>query len=106
MGLTRDLKFVKREITSKDVALLLQTLWRYAKDIPCTLLMRLSFHYMLLLGAVGGFRPGVLLGIQYRQISLELIRVPDTGEKKLVAMFTLKQNKKQKHAVKQHQMDM
>lgn len=106
MDLTREQKFVKKEITSEDVALLLQTLWRYAKDIPCTPLMRLSFHYMLLLGAVRGFRPGVLLGIQYLQISLELIRLPDTGEKKLIATFTLKQNKKRKHAVKQHLLDV
>lgn len=68
--------FEKKEATAEDIALILQTLWRRAEDIPCTPLTRLSFHAMLLLAAIGGFRPGVVENIKYRQVSIQIVRDP------------------------------
>ncbi|KAI3400990.1 hypothetical protein diail_1198 [Diaporthe ilicicola] len=67
MGLTREQTFVKKEATAEDIALVLRTLWTRAEDIPCDPVTRVSFHNTLLLGAIGGFRPGVLENLKYRQ---------------------------------------
>lgn len=48
MGLSRDQMLEKKEATAEDVALISQTLWQRADDIPCEPPSRLSFHAMLL----------------------------------------------------------
>ncbi|KUI64507.1 Mitosis inhibitor protein kinase mik1 [Cytospora mali] len=106
MGLSRDRLFEKKEATAEDIALILQTLWRRAEDIPCTPLTRLSFHAMLLLAAIGGFRPGVVENIKYRQVSIQMVRDPKTQEIKLVVTFTVQQNKQRLHAIKTDQRDV
>ena len=106
MGLSRDQMFGKKEATAEDVALILQTLWQRADDIPCAPLSRLSFHAMLLLAASGGFRPGVVENVKYRQVSIQMVRDPKTQETRLVATITLHQNKQRKNAIKNEQKDV
>lgn len=65
MDLTREQTFVEKEATAEDIVLLIKTLWRRADDIPCSPLLRISFHNMLLLAGIGGFRPGILVNIKY-----------------------------------------
>jgi hypothetical protein len=98
--------FVKKEATADDIALILQTLWRRAEDIPCKPITRLSFHAMLLLAATGGFRPGVVENVKYRQVSVQVVRHPKTQEKRLITSFTLQQNKQRPHAIKTSQKDV
>lgn len=99
MGLSREQMFVKKEATSGDIALLLQTLWRRHEDIPSNPATRVSFHATVLLAAIGGFRPGVCLGIKYKQVALNIVRHPLTNKKRLVASFTLYQNKVKKNVI-------
>ncbi|KAL2281212.1 hypothetical protein FJTKL_11662 [Diaporthe vaccinii] len=99
MGLSSEQSFVKKEATSEDIALLLQVLWRSADLIAAAPLTRVSFHLMLLLGAVSGTRPGVLTDIRYRDISVELVRAPETGHRNIVAHFKLRQNKQKANTV-------
>lgn len=74
MGLSRDQTFEEKEATAEDVALILQNLWQRADDIPCAPLSRVSFHAMLLLAASGGFRPGWVETVMYRQVSIQMVR--------------------------------
>lgn len=106
MGLSRNQMFVKKEATAEDIALILQTLWQRAEDIPCTPITRVSFHAMLLLAAIGGFRPGVVENVKYKQVSIRVLRHPKTHEKRLVATFTLQQNKLRPDAIKTDQKDV
>lgn len=61
---------------------------------------------MLLLSGIGGFCPGVLFGIKYHQVALDLVLHPSTGDKQVVATFTLKQNKQQTSTIRFDQSDM
>lgn len=61
---------------------------------------------MVLVGAIGGFRPGVYINIRYRQVALDLIRYPVTHEKRLIATLILYQNKQKKYAVKRNQQNV
>lgn len=106
MGLTRSQTFVKREATSGDVALLLQTLWRRHDEIRCRAATRVSFHALVLIAAIGGFRPGVYLGMKYSQVAVDIVRHPITHEKRIVASFTFYQNKQKKHVVRSDQMNV
>lgn len=105
MGLTRNQTLVK-EAADEDIALILQTLWRRAEDIPCKPITRLSFHVMLLLMAIGGFRPEVVENVKYRQVSVQVVRDPKTQEKKLAVTFTMQQNKLRLNASKTNQKDV
>lgn len=106
MGLVNEQSFVKREATPEDVVLLLQTLWNRAEHIPCNPLTRISFHNMILLAAIGGFRPGVLLNLKYSQIGLKLVLDPRTKTTRLVVDFTLFQNKQRATVIRRDQMHM
>lgn len=63
-------------MTSSDVISLLDTLWRRATDIPCRPDARLAFHCSTVLGGIGGWRPGSLVKIKYRDVSVAWIRDP------------------------------
>lgn len=52
---------------------------------------------MLLLAASGGFRPGVVENVKYRQVSIQMVRDPKTQETRLVATITLYENKQRKN---------
>lgn len=106
MGLRLDQGFTKKEAISDDIAVLLQVFWQCAALIQCKPVTRCSFHNMLLLGAIGSFRPGVLKNIKYCDVCLDPVRIPGMQEKKLVATFTLYQNKKKAAAVQADQKHM
>lgn len=89
MELDLEQSFVRKEATKDDIALLLQVLWRCADRISYDPLTRVSFHYMVLVGAIGGFRPGVLVDLKYRDVRLELTSSPGISQKNLVATFTI-----------------
>ncbi|KAH8757749.1 hypothetical protein F5883DRAFT_428208, partial [Diaporthe sp. PMI_573] len=106
MGLTREQTFVKKEATAEDVSLVLRTLWTRAEDIPCDPVTRVSFHNTLLLGAICGFRPGVLENLKYRQVTILVLRDPKTQRKRLVASFTIRQNKQRAGAIRRDQSNV
>lgn len=106
MGLSLEQSFVKKEATSDDIALLLQVLWRRADLIQCNPLTRISFHFMVLVGSLGGFRPDVITDFKYSHAGVELIRLPETGRRILVATFTIHQNKQRTGLVKSDQRNV
>lgn len=106
MGLRLDQGFMKKEATSDDIVVLLQIFWKCAALIRCKPITRCSFHNMLLLGAIGGFRPGVLKNIKYRDVCLALVRIPKEEGRRLVATFTLHQNKRKASSVQTNQKHM
>ncbi|KAI1093468.1 hypothetical protein F5B19DRAFT_482691 [Rostrohypoxylon terebratum] len=58
IGLETAPTYEKTEMASTDVDVALDTLWSCSNDIPCRPITRVSFHAMVLLAAIGGFRPG------------------------------------------------
>ncbi|PTB43847.1 hypothetical protein M441DRAFT_43980 [Trichoderma asperellum CBS 433.97] len=58
----------KRQMTVEDVLLFLDTLWTKAEHIPCKPNVRNALHCVILLGAFGGWRPGSLMNIKYRDV--------------------------------------
>lgn len=73
--------------------LVLSTLWVRAKDINYNTLIRVTFHATLLLASLG-FCPGVVTGLSYDQVRLDLVRDPQNPvEHKIVTEITLHQKK-------------
>jgi hypothetical protein len=64
--LTKELTFEKVEATAYDVIMVLRTLWERAADLAIDAETRISFHANVLLSAIGGFRPGCLGKIRYK----------------------------------------
>lgn len=93
MGLSRKQLFVKKEATTQDIALVLQTLWHRAQDISCIPLSRVSFH-------------AKILRIKYRQVSVELVRGSEMQKPKLVVTFTITQNKQRDDIIRKDQKDV
>jgi len=82
------------EMTPADIKVFLETLWLRADDIPCTPPVRVSFHSVVLLLGIGGFRRGMVLGLKFRQVQLAIVRDPDHRKKiRLVATITIARNK-------------
>ncbi|KAL2289652.1 hypothetical protein FJTKL_01892 [Diaporthe vaccinii] len=106
MGLTREQTFVEKEATAEDIALVLRTLWTRAEDIPCDPVTQVSFHNTVLLGGICGFRPGVLENLKYRQVALLVLRDPRTQRKRIVASFTVRQNKQRTGAIRRDQSNV
>ncbi|KAH8655592.1 hypothetical protein BX600DRAFT_515367 [Xylariales sp. PMI_506] len=105
-NLTRDQTFEKREMTSEDVLVLLRTVWTRGPDISCNAPDRLAFHTILVIEAIGGFRPGTVLGLRYDQVELGLVRDPIQSDKKrLVVTTTIHHNKQKTKTVKKDQSD-
>lgn len=104
MGLTLEQSFMKKEATKDDITLLLQVLWRSANRIPYDpLITRISFHGMAFTRAIGGFRPGVLVDLKYRDVCMELVRAPKTNRKTLIGTFRIHQNKQETKKVRRDQ---
>lgn len=78
--------------------LILSTLWGRSQDIILEPRLRVSFHGVLLLSAMGGFRIGVVKDLKYRQVQLAFVRTG--GKMQLVATITLRQNKKRKFIIR------
>ncbi|OAG03631.1 uncharacterized protein CC84DRAFT_1177611 [Paraphaeosphaeria sporulosa] len=75
--LATTLTFKKIEATAEDVIVLLKTLCQRADDIPCQPSTRVSFHGILLLAAIRGFRRATITSIKYRDVSLAVVRDPN-----------------------------
>lgn len=100
----REQTFEKREMTSTDVISLCHTLWTGAEHIRCAPQSRLSFHLAVLICAMGGFRPGVVLGLTYGSVKLELVRDPTHPKQRtLVAHIAAEHNKQRKLSIKHTQ---
>lgn len=106
LGLRREQSFVKKEATPEDIAVVLKTLWLRAEDIPCSPVVRLAFHGVVLLSGLGGFRPGVLMSLKYSQVALDLVVDPKDGQTRLVITFTLYQNKQRVDVIRQDQSNV
>lgn len=61
LDLTVTLTFEKVEATANDMLVFLDTLWERAEDIPCQPTTRVSFHGIVLLAGIGGFRRGTIM---------------------------------------------
>jgi hypothetical protein len=96
----------KIEVTEEDIVVILNTIWTRADAIPCEPDTRVSFHAVLLLAAIGGFRPTALMRIPYRQMHLAVVRDPEDRMKtRIVATIAIKIVKK-KRSLRQPKDDM
>jgi hypothetical protein len=58
IGLSLKQMFVKREITTENILVILDNLWVRAVHIPCNTRSRTAFHMAVVLTGIGGWRPG------------------------------------------------
>ncbi|KAI6082452.1 hypothetical protein F4821DRAFT_247161 [Hypoxylon rubiginosum] len=94
IGLETVPTYQKTEMTSTDVGVALDTLWLRANDIPCKPITRVSFHAMVLLAAIGGFRPGTLVNLTYSQFQVAVLRHPDNPARTtIVITISIRRNK-------------
>lgn len=105
-NLTRRQTFTKIEMTSDDIIVLLKAFWTRGLDISCTPSLRLAFHSVILMSGIGGFRPGVLMGLKYSNVRLGLVRDPgDRVKRRLVVHIKIEQNKQKTKHVRHDQAD-
>ncbi|KAI1340623.1 hypothetical protein F5Y15DRAFT_45409 [Xylariaceae sp. FL0016] len=94
LGLTRQQTFEKKEMTPEDIMILLGTFWKQAEHITCSPKTRLAFHTAIVIAGIGGFRPGEILNLKYKQVAFELVRDPNEPTKlRFVANITIRHNK-------------
>lgn len=68
--------------------------------------MRLAFSTVIVMSGIGGFRPGVLMGLKYSNVRLGLVRDPvDSSKLRLVAHVKIDHNKQQTKHVRHDQAD-
>ena len=85
--------FEKVAATPEDIRVVLNTLWTRPADITCDPETRLAFHAIVILAGLG-FRPGVVLEVNYENVKLALVRDPSHPDRRtLTAAITLRQNK-------------
>ena len=91
-------------MTTNDILKLLDIVWARAGDIPCKTETRAAFHKVVVLGGIGGWRPGGLVGLQYRFVEPAFVRDPLHRERfRLAAKITIKQIKQRSHKIKRDQ---
>ena len=94
LGFATTLTYEKIEMTSKDIYVLLNTLYVRADDIPCQPRTRLGYHGIVTLGGIGGFRISTILSLKYQDVSLFAMRDPnDRSKVKLILTLTIPKNK-------------
>lgn len=71
--------------------LVINMIWKRPRDIPCDQRLRVAFHSTVLIGALGGFRPGVIECLKYEDVEVAMIRGPEGPV--LVATTKLTHNK-------------
>ncbi|CAJ2510239.1 Uu.00g061390.m01.CDS01 [Anthostomella pinea] len=76
MDLNRKQSFEKKEMTPEDIMVLLGTFWTQARHIPCLPQTRVAFHCAIFIAGIGGFRPGEVMNLKYRQVAFELVQDP------------------------------
>ncbi|CAJ2508640.1 Uu.00g136660.m01.CDS01 [Anthostomella pinea] len=88
----------------EDIMVLLGTFWTQARHIPCLPQTRVAFHCAILIAGIGGFRPGEVMNLKYRQVAFELVRDPrDPLKQRLVATITIRHNKQLKTTIERSQ---
>jgi len=93
-NLSKQLTFKKLEATSEDVIVILRTLWERSAELGISIPSRIAFHANLLLSAMGGFRPGCLGKVYYKDVVLSVIRDPqDHTKRRYAATITVRRNK-------------
>jgi hypothetical protein len=75
-------------MTDEDCVVITNTLWERAADIVCDPDSRLAFHAAFVASALGGFRPGCLMRLPYRQVAVALVRDP-LNPKRIVPVVTI-----------------
>lgn len=88
---------------SSDFVVFSTTLWTRAADIPCHPRARVAIHSVAILGAIGGWRLGALLGMKYGQFVVAVVRDPATGSTRPVLTPTVHQNKRKTNRIKKGQ---
>ena len=68
-------------------------------NIPYPLSVWVTFHLDLLLSAIAGFRPGVIIELKYSQVCLAVIYNPVCKKVILVAIITIYQNKRREKVI-------
>jgi hypothetical protein len=66
----------KKEATDEDIILLRNTLWQRANNVRYNPNTRVSFHAILILQGIGGFRPIALMRLPYGQVHLAVVQDP------------------------------
>ncbi|TLS22192.1 uncharacterized protein PpBr36_09678 [Pyricularia pennisetigena] len=97
--LVQEQTFKKVGATSVDALVLLRALWVSAKHIPCSRQDRVDFHKAFLVMRTGGFRPGCVVKLKYKQVEVDLVRHPGLpASTKMVPRvnITILQNKRKR----------
>ena len=93
-NLSREQLFVKQEAIAKNIALFFDLLWIKVNAIVCSPTARVTFHTIILILGIGGWRPLVVINLKYKQVELGIMRdLTNKSRKKLVTNITLYQNK-------------
>lgn len=100
LKLDTDPSYVKVAMTSTDVNVFLKTLWTRADIIRYKPDTRVSFHSMILLAAIGGFRPGTLLRLTFSQFKVAVVRDPHNHARTKIVMTVFIERNKIKQTAK------
>ena len=93
-GLAKEITFDKFEATAEDIIIVLCILWECAAELGIDMQIYIAFHANILLLAIGGFRPGTLGKIRYRDIFISILRDPmDHTKLKYVSTITIARSK-------------
>jgi hypothetical protein len=95
--------------TGADVLVLLNTLYDRAFDIVCDPDTRLAFHAITLMMAIGGFRPGAMMGkgkLPFKRISVALMRHPEDPARIVPVVTISVRRNKLKHTISSRRDDM
>ncbi|KAF5969555.1 domain-containing protein [Fusarium coicis] len=104
MGLQLEQTVEKKAISTEDLLLVLDTIWKDAIHIPCLPQVRLAFHTAVVPGGAGGWRPASLLGLKYEDVEIGLMRHPYNKRVILVAKIRI-HHVKQRRGIKRDQRD-
>lgn len=74
-------QFDKVELVGSDVIVLIETWYSRASVLPCQPETRQTFHFLLLLEALTGCRPGCLGDLKWGDFTLFLLRDPHDPSK-------------------------
>jgi hypothetical protein len=83
-----ELTFEKIEAAAEDVIGIANTIWEQPRVVPCAPVTWLGFLGILLLAAIGGFRPKAIVNFRFKQVKLAVVRDPiDRSKTKIAVTF-------------------
>ncbi|KAG8162722.1 hypothetical protein KVR01_007200 [Diaporthe batatas] len=91
LNLTLHQTFEKKEATPDDIMMVINTIWNNPRDIDRDERLRVAFHSTILIGALGGFRPGAIECLKYKDIDVEMMNT--SNGRALTAKTKVNQNK-------------